>query len=58
MTATDGNERMVATLRNLSDFEGYKVLMQRLELQKTTISYLRCKGHKELKQANGCRRYI
>jgi len=52
---TDGDERMVATLRNLSDFEGYKVLMERLELPKTTINYLRSKGHKELNQAYGCR---
>lgn len=51
----EGNDRMVATLRNLSEFEGYKVLMQRLELPRTTINYLRSKGHKELNQAYNCR---
>lgn len=51
----EGDDRMVATLHNLSHFEGYKVLMQELELPKTTINYLRRMGHKELNQAYGCR---
>ena len=51
----EGNERMVATLHNLSAFEGYRSLMEQLELPKTTINYLRRMGHKELNQTYNCR---
>lgn len=51
----NGNQRMVATLQNLSAFEGYRSLMEQLELPKTTINYLRRMGHKELNQAYNCR---
>lgn len=51
----EGNDRMVATLHNLSNFEGYKALMTQLDLPKTTINYLRRIGHKELNQAYNCR---
>lgn len=51
----EGDDRMVATLHNLSAFEGYRSLMEQLELPKTTINYLRRMGHKALNEAYGCR---
>jgi hypothetical protein len=49
-----GKERMVATLRSLSQYESAKTLMERLELPKSHVHYLRRMAHKELNQAYHC----
>ncbi len=49
-----GKDCMAATLRSLSQYESAKTLMERLELPKSHVHYLRRTAHKELNQAYGC----
>lgn len=49
-----GKERMAETLRSLSQYESAKTLMERLELPKSHVHYLRRMAHQELNRAYGC----
>jgi hypothetical protein len=49
-----GKDRMAATLRSLSQYESAKTLMERLELPKSHVHYLRRTAHKALNAAYGC----
>lgn len=50
-----GNERMAVTIRGLAEHESTKSLMERLELPKSHVHYLRRTAHQKLNQAYGCR---
>ena len=52
--ATDGNLRMVATLQSMAAHESCKQLMQRLQLPKSHVQYLRLMGHRELNRIYRC----
>lgn len=51
---TEGNERMVATLRGLAESESTKALMEKLTLPQSHVHYLRRNAHKALNLAYGC----
>ena len=50
----ESNGRMVATLRSLVAYESCKQLMQRLELPKSHVHYLRLVAHRELNKVYRC----
>ena len=49
-----GNERMASTLKSMAAHDSCKVLVERLELPKSTIHMLRRNAHIALKEAYGC----
>jgi len=50
----EGNLRMVATLQSMAAYESCKKLMQRLQLSKSHVQYLRLVGHRELNKIYRC----
>lgn len=50
-----GDQRMVATLHNLSQQGSCASLMQQLDIPKTHVFYLRRKAHQALNDSYGCR---
>ncbi|MBK9746006.1 MAG: hypothetical protein IPO91_04430 [Chloroflexi bacterium] len=52
--AAEGNGRMVATLRSMAADESCKQLMQRLDLPKSHVHYLRLVAHRELNKVYRC----
>jgi hypothetical protein len=50
----DGNLRMVATLQSMAAHESCKRLMQRLQLPKSHVQYLRLVAHRELNRVYRC----
>ena len=49
----EGNDRMAETVRGLAENQSTKAMMDKLELPKSHIHYLRRKAHKELNEAYG-----
>ena len=49
-----GDSRMVETVRNLSAYESCQRLMEKLNLPKSHVHYLRRKAHQALNKAYGC----
>lgn len=52
--AAQGNGRMVATLQSMAAYESCKKLMQRLQLLKSHVHYLRLVAHRELNKVYHC----
>ncbi len=50
----EGNLRMVATLQSMAAYESCKKLMQRLQLPKSHVQYLRLVAHRELNKIYRC----
>jgi len=50
----DGNLRMVAALQSMAADESCKKLMQRLQLTKSHVQYLRLVAHRELNKIYRC----
>jgi len=50
----EGNLRMVATIQSMAAYESCKKLMQRLQLTKSHVQYLRLVGHRELNKIYRC----
>jgi len=50
----DGNLRMVATLQSMTAYESCKHLMQRLQLSKSHVQYLRLVAHRKLNKIYHC----
>lgn len=49
-----GDERMVTTIESLSNYEGCQPLLERLDLPKSHVHYLRRNAHQALNRAYGC----
>jgi len=50
----EGNLRMVATIQSMAAYESCKKLMERLQLTKSHVQYLRLVGHRELNKIYRC----
>ena len=50
----EGNLRMAATVQSMAAYESCKMLMQRLQLPKSHVQYLRLIAHRELNKIYRC----